>query len=159
MTGRRTSAIRLAVQTALDGQALTGLSHLTVTLAKADDPLTPLTPGATIECVDGAFTALVRSVTGAASVAQSSGGTTQRIWQHTVTVRWAVSVQGCDGAKLDTDLYGPIDAVIDLLDALFEPATGVNYNVSQSSFVPPVRQGDFLLYEVTYVLREPWARS
>jgi hypothetical protein len=159
MYGRRTADIRSVIQTALNGQALSGLTHLTVTLTKSSDPLTLLTPGGVVECIDGAFTVIPRSRTGAAMTPQTTGGRTQRIVTHTFAIQWAVNVGTCDLDKLDTDLIVISDAVIDLIDAALEPQSGAQYNVTEWSTIPPMRNGDYLIYEVQYVVKDPWSRT
>lgn len=159
LSGTRAATLRATVLAALSGQSLTGLTYLTVTLTPSSDPLDVLTPTGALECQDGALVVLVRSQTTQAATPQTTGGRVQRWWQHTLTVRWAVAVLGLDGHKVSDDLQRVTDAVIDLVEAALEPQSGANLNVVSGAFGPPTRRGDFLIYEVTYACREPWARA
>ena len=159
LQGTTAATVRQVIIDALEGQTLTGMTYLTgIQLSQSCDPLSLTSPSAAAACVDGGFTVLPGAGrTVAASTPHSGSGTVQRIWEIPFIVRVSLDLNSINLDKLSVDLLNVPAAIRRLIDAELEPTVGTNYNVTSITEAAPSRTGSILIYEVTYVIKFPFA--
>ncbi len=161
--GKTLDGIQSTLLTGLVGTTLTGTGSpsITVTLTAGDDERDPAIGPP--ECADGGVSVWYAggSTTGS-NAPNSSGGLVQRFWEHTYRVRVTVNVAGFSGDRINANIPSLVRQLINAIEAILEPQSGVNFNVMREAIREPTRHpqfSDYYLIETAVSVREAWARS